>query len=211
MAAVEVGANIGAHTVLLAQAVWPGGGVLAFEPQRIAYQTLCANLAVNSIVNVDARLAAVGAAAGTLLVPVLDSTLPNNFGGLGLGAHTVGEPVPVVTLDSVSLTRCDFLKIDAEGMEKDVLDGAVATIARYRPLLYVENDRQDKSAELIRTIRALGYAMYWHRPYLFNANNFAGNPENIFGNIASINMLCVPTDSANFTISGFPPVELPDA
>jgi FkbM family methyltransferase len=211
MVVVEVGANIGAHTVPLAQAVWPRGAVLAFEPQRIVFQTLCANLAVNSIVNVDARPAAVGAAPGTLLVPVLDCTLANNFGGLGLGTHTVGEPVSVVTLDSLDLGRCDLLKVDAEGMEKDVLDGASATLARHRPLLYVENDRQDKSAELIRAIHMLGYRMYWHRPYLFSAANFAGNPDNVFGNIASLNMLCLPADKANFTVDGFEPVAVPDA
>src|SRR5437773_2697778 len=42
---LEVGANIGAHTVWLAQAVGSTGTVLAFEPQRIVYQALCANLA----------------------------------------------------------------------------------------------------------------------------------------------------------------------
>jgi FkbM family methyltransferase len=210
MAVVEVGANIGAHTVPLAQAVWPGGTVLAFEPQRLVFQTLCANLAVNSITNVDARLTAVGAAPGTLLVPILDCTLTNNFGGLGLGMHTVGEPVPVVTLDGLDLGRCDLLKVDAEGMEKDVLDGAAATLARHRPLLYVENDRPDKSAELIRAIHAQGYTMYWHRIYLFNSNNFAGNPEDVFGTTASQNMLCLPADKANVTAQGFEPVIVPD-
>lgn len=49
---LEVGANIGAHTVWLAQAVGPTGVVMAFEPQRIVHQTLCANLALNNIFNV---------------------------------------------------------------------------------------------------------------------------------------------------------------
>ena len=51
---VEVGANIGAHTVFLAHRSGPAARVLAFEPQRIVFQTLCANLALNSITNVDA-------------------------------------------------------------------------------------------------------------------------------------------------------------
>src|SRR3954469_8060635 len=46
---VEVGANVGAHTVPRAQAVSGGGEVVAFEPQRLIFQTLCANLALNSI------------------------------------------------------------------------------------------------------------------------------------------------------------------
>src|SRR5579863_5570557 len=49
---IDAGANIGAHTLFFARATWPGGLVLAFEPQRLVYQTLCANLALNSIKNV---------------------------------------------------------------------------------------------------------------------------------------------------------------
>ena len=52
---VEVGANIGAHTVELARLVGPEGEVHAFEPQRIVFQTLCANLALNQLTNVHAR------------------------------------------------------------------------------------------------------------------------------------------------------------
>ena len=136
MSGVEIGANIGAHTVPIAQLVWPGGFVLAFEPQRIVFQTLCGNLALNHIINVDARQMAVGAAAGTLLVPVLDFAKENNFGGLPLGAHQMGEPVSVITLDSLNLVRCDFIKIDVEGMEQAVLEGAADTITRYQPVLY---------------------------------------------------------------------------
>jgi hypothetical protein len=51
---VEVGANIGAHTIELARLVGPEGEVHAFEPQRIVFQTLCANLALNQLTNVNA-------------------------------------------------------------------------------------------------------------------------------------------------------------
>ncbi len=71
---LEVGANIGAHTVFLARQVMPSGMVVAFEPQRIVYQTLCANLALNSIRNVFCLQQAVGAKRGSLVVPPLDYT-----------------------------------------------------------------------------------------------------------------------------------------
>src|SRR4051794_7022915 len=44
---IEVGANIGTHTVRLGQLVGPGGAVIAFEPQRVLFYLLCANLALN--------------------------------------------------------------------------------------------------------------------------------------------------------------------
>jgi FkbM family methyltransferase len=188
---VEVGANFGAHTVFLAQQVGTVGLVLALEPQRIVYQTLCANLALNNIANVYAMNQAAGAESGTIKVPTLDYRRENNFGGLALGSFDIGEDVPVVTIDSFNLQRCNFIKVDVEGMEADVLRGAASTIERFKPVLYVENDKRDKADELVRYIDSLGYNMYWHLPYYFSPNNFFGNKNNVFPNTVSINMICV--------------------
>ena len=58
------------------------------------------------------------------------------------------------------LNRVDLIKIDVEGMEGRVIDGALKTISRFKPLLYVENDRADKSVALIEQIMGLGlYAL----------------------------------------------------
>ena len=206
--AVEVGANIGAHTVLLARQVGPAGRVIAFEPQRVVFQTLCANVALNSLTNVDCQQQAVGEQAGTLLVPPLNYTQQNNFGGLALGGFADGEPVPVVTLDSLNLPRLNVLKIDVEGMERAVIAGAVETLDRCRPILYVENDRADRSAELIQLLDSLEYNLYWHCPPLFNPHNFAGNSSNVFGQIISKNMVGVHR-SVPQKLDGFEPVRVP--
>jgi FkbM family methyltransferase len=199
---VEVGANFGAHTVFLAQQVGVGGMVLAFEPQRIVFQSLCANLALNNLPNVFALQQAAGAESGSIKVPTLDYRRENNFGGLALGAFDAGEDVPVVTIDSFNLQRCNFIKVDVEGMETDVLRGAARTIERFKPILYVENDKRDKAEELVRYIDSIGYNMYWHLPYYFSHGNFFGNTNNVFPNTISINMICVhksiPQDMNNF-------------
>jgi FkbM family methyltransferase len=195
---VEIGANIGAHTVDLSRLAGPTGLVHALEPQRLVFQTLCANLALNSCANVFARQAAAGAADGTLLVPALDPCATNNFGGLSLAASAHGETVPLITIDSLALPSCQMLKIDVEGMEAAVLQGAAATIARCRPLLYVENDRADRSAGLIGLLQSYRYRMFWHTPPLYEADNFRHDPENIFPRVVSANMLCVPAESPVF-------------
>jgi FkbM family methyltransferase len=192
---VEVGANIGAHTVFLAKHVGSQGLVVAIEPQRLVFQTLCANLALNSIANVVCSQQASGAQAGTIHVPPLDPFSKNNFGGLALGQYQQGQAVAIVPLDAFGLQRCHFIKIDVEGMEEDVLRGAANTIARYRPILYVENDRTTKSDSLVRYIASLGYRMVWHRPLLFNPHNFFSNAEDVFANMVSFNLLCLPRDS----------------
>src|SRR5687767_13336929 len=130
---VEVGANIGAHTVWFANAVGIGGAVMAFEPQRIVFQTLCANLAINSIINVIAQQVIVGAQPGSMRVPCPDPRQHANFGGIGIDHFKGGESVPVIRLDDQELKRCRLMKVDVEGMELEVLQGAAATIDRLKP------------------------------------------------------------------------------
>jgi FkbM family methyltransferase len=193
---VEAGANIGAHTVHLARRVGETGVVYAFEPQRIVFQTLCANLALNQLVNVVARQQGCGRQAGEMVLPNVDPRAINNFGGLSLLTEGLGEKVGIVTIDSLELTRCNLIKVDVEGMEEAVIAGAVNTITRLRPVLYLENDRSEKSASLIHYLQSLNYRIWWHLSPLFNADNFAKNSHNIFGNIVSINLLCQPAETA---------------
>jgi FkbM family methyltransferase len=194
---LDIGSNIGAHTVPLAQLTGPGGRVLAFEPQRIPFYTLCANVVLNNLANVVCHQAAVGEAVGSLSVPELDYWAENNFGGLELArdySQCRTYTVPVLTIDDLRLHACHFLKIDVEGMEKTVLAGATETIRRFRPILYVEDDRWDRSAQLRAFLASLDYAMYVHQPPLYNPQNFFGNPQNIFGRIISLNLFCHPQE-----------------
>ncbi len=193
---VEAGANMGADTVPLARRVGPTGHVLAIEPQRIVHQLLCANIALNGLVNVTTPWCAVGAATGEAVVPPIDYGQSQNFGGVALRTEGAGERVPVVPIDQFELMACALLKIDVEGMEQDVLRGAHATIKRFKPILYIENNAGSKSPPMIRHVLDLGYHLFWHTPSLFNPRNFAGNAQDIFGDVRSCNMLCVPPGHA---------------
>jgi FkbM family methyltransferase len=197
---LDVGANIGAHTVPLAQLTAPAGQVLAFEPQRLLYYCLCANVLLANCNHVGCYHAAVGEARRSLRVPELDYSAEKNFGGLDL-SREYGSPatyeVPVLTIDDLHLKSCHFMKIDVEGMERQVLEGAVATIRAFQPLLYVEDDRQEKSADLRALLVSLGYEIYAHRPPYYNPANFAQNPRNVFPNIVSMNLYAYPRASAS--------------
>ena len=92
------------------------------------------------------------------------------------------------------INRLKLLKIDVEGMEISVIKGASELIKKFRPMIYVENDRQEHSKELIELLWSLDYKMYWHLPKLYNENNFFNDKENIFGNIVSVNMFCIHKD-----------------
>ncbi len=113
------------------------GSVWAFEPQRLVFQILAGNMAINNLTNVHCEQKCVADAPGQVKVPILDTEKINNWGGMSLENTSEGESVEVITLDSLKLSRCDFLKIDVEGMELQVLKGGEATINAFRPVIYV--------------------------------------------------------------------------
>jgi len=195
---VEVGANIGAHSVSIARKIGPKGRLWAIEPQRIVFQNLCANVALNGLTNVRTINAAMSDEAGTIRVPPVDYRKSGNFGGISLMTAPAkgGEDVPMLRLDDAFTgRRLDLLKIDVEGMEARVLRGGAETVATFRPILYLENDRQDLAQELIELVFSMGYRAWWHAPRLFNPDNFFGERENDYDRTASLNMLCLPKDS----------------
>jgi FkbM family methyltransferase len=208
MTIVDVGANIGAHTIFFARKTGPNGRVVAFEPQRALYHVLCANLALNLHYNVTAINGGLGSQTARLTLPRIDYAQGGNFGGVGLGVWE-GEDVPVEPLDAYRLPSCHVIKIDVEGMERDVLEGAQATLIAHRPLLYVENDRSEKSKQLIDWLLGADYRLFWHLPPLFNKENYFGQSENIFGNVVSVNIFGVPRTS-QLTITNFREITSPE-
>jgi FkbM family methyltransferase len=194
---VDAGANVGSHTLPFAQAVGPTGRVHAFEPQASVAEVLQANMASNGAAQVVVHQAALGAASGRIVVPRLASDRPINLGGLTLGGFGPGEgdDVALTTLDELALPDCRLIKIDVEGMEGEVLAGGVGTLARCRPILYVENDRPDKMVALQAAIAGHGYRMWWHVATFYNAGNFRGARKNVFPDLFGLNLLCLPEGS----------------
>lgn len=173
---VEVGANIGALTLPMAAAVSPGGQVIAFEPQRHVYDLLATNRSHNAspipLGLILARQEAVGASIGTARIPVVSPDDLNNFGGVRLNADCdQDEEVPLVTIDALHLEAVRLIKADCEGMEVDVVQGATQTIARCRPILYLEDDRDDQSEALHQLVLGMGYRLARHKPPHFDPDN----------------------------------------
>ncbi len=181
---VEVGANIGLHSVPLSR-ICHEGRVFCFEPQRAIFHMLCGNLALNNRTNVTARQLGVSSKATRVMVQTTDYETLFNYGAFSVKAGfsteepfpgTVGEEeLELIALDKdralAALERLDLLKIDTEGMEVDILKGAKALIARHLPDIFVEI----QSAEHAHAIRAqlgedyLAYAFFSVR---YNPNNF---------------------------------------
>jgi FkbM family methyltransferase len=130
---VDAGAYIGEHTMQLARLTGPTGKVIAFEPQLDIYQQLLVNLDLNEITNVRAEFAALGNASARVS---MTNDHEHNAGANRVGAG--GNRVELRTLDSYKLDKVAFMKIDVEGFEYELLEGAKDTIARDHPILSIE-------------------------------------------------------------------------
>jgi len=166
---VDCGANVGVFTVAWGKALHEVGTVYSFEAQEKLFYALAGNVVLHNCLNVHARHAAVGSEAGTLAIPEPDYNVPASFGSFELkkrdGTEDIGQPIdyqkpslsiPLVTIDSLALDRLDFLKIDVEGMEIDVLDGALGTIGRCKPQIFVETFKSDAKV-ITEKLAPLGY------------------------------------------------------
>ena len=189
---LDVGANIGTVTLPLARRIGSSGLLISFEPQRVIFQHLCANIALNGLTHVDARRTAVGSAAGQIYVPLVAATTSTNFGGVTLLGNAEGEPVPMIAIDDLKLERCAFIKIDVEGMNAAVLQGAEQTIARARPAIYFEAKRTAATPSCFAWLLKREYRLYWHFAAFFRTSNFRNVANNVFDGRGDINALAIP-------------------
>jgi len=188
---LDIGANIGCISQALLKS---GFRVHAFEPQPEVSKVLTANMLAAggefSVHNV-----ALGSSFGTAKMPKVHYSERNNVGGLGIGMQSrLGTyEVPVEPLDSYGFENVGFMKIDVEGFELEVLKGAAETIARCKPVMYIEDDRYEKSRALREYIYSLGYDITEHKPTLYREVNFFDCKRNVWDkNYASHNIICKP-------------------
>lgn len=170
---LDVGANVGAHTLHMARCVGPGGRVIAFEPTDWAYSKLLKNVSLNP------DLASCVQAEQVLLTDDSASAVPLKIfsswpleGGKDLHSIHLGRAMPVTkavvkTLDGfvkeADLGRIDFIKIDVDGAEYSVLSGGMETLRRDLPVIVTELAPYDPNApgggidRLLDLIEAVGY------------------------------------------------------
>jgi FkbM family methyltransferase len=160
MTVYDVGANVGFFSVIAARLVGASGQVVCYEPLEINASLIEHNAALNNFANISVRRAALGRENGT--ARFLTSAVPSwgRLASAGATGQHIGEIiVPIECLDSVVSSDCasklDFLKIDVEGAEADVLAGAKTVLINAKPLLLIElHGTNDPVAD---ALEALGY------------------------------------------------------
>ena len=176
---IDGGANIGTHTVPYAECVGRDGTVFAFEPNPAAFECLKYNCA--PFPQVCLSRFALANFNGPIELRI-DKTNP--------GASHIVENAPdswpagAVTIDSLQLDRCNFIKLDLEGYELKALMGALDTIHRCLPVMVIEVSR----GHLARAAHHTPEELYtWLRDMQYSIHEFNGNPRN-----EQYDILCKP-------------------
>lgn len=169
---LDGGANVGVHALSAGRLMQGWGTVLSFEAQERVFYALAGNIAMNNLFNVQVRWNALAEKSGKIQIPVPNYLRPSSFGSLEMQydpatSENIGQEIDMsqsqevmaVSIDSLNLPRIDFMKLDVEGMEEQVLRGAKKTILRTRPILHVERFKSDQVA-LATLIRSYNYVLF---------------------------------------------------
>ena len=200
---IEVGSNIGMHAVPLSR-ICAKGRLYCYEPQRVIHQILGGNLALNNCANVATRQCAVGRDHGWIEIQTSSYDESWNYGSFSIGSgfseeglfqgEVATEPVEMVSLDDEvrvhGIGPVHMLKVDAEGYECEVLDGASALINRDQPWMFVEANRAEHFDDILSNVHARGYNAFWFASLRCRPNNHNRSDRVIPGN--DLNLLCCP-------------------
>jgi FkbM family methyltransferase len=171
----DIGANIGAHTLGIAQSAGPQGHVFAFEPSDFAFDKLCRNLALNPDLAARTSPQQILLAASSS-----DRSEPEIYASWPLQSASEVHPkhrgrlvstarATVDTLDSFvarkKMDRLNLIKMDVDGHELPVLQGALETLRRFRPTLvmemspYIHAEHNHSFADFVALLKSLNYSL----------------------------------------------------
>lgn len=198
---IEIGANIGLHTIPLSK-ICGKGSIICFEPQPPIFNMLCGNLAINNILNVMPYNKAVGDRCGSVVIPVSSYDKPWNYGSFSIekGYNSEGDydaspaqPSPaqqcidLITIDAFTEStglKVDFIKIDVEGYELNCIRGAVNTIKDNRPAIFCEAINKNITNEVVSFLSDLGYEGFWFIGNRYRQDNFFACPGQIYNKLS---------------------------
>ncbi len=173
---LDIGGNVGAHTLPLAALVGPAGKLIAFEPTAWAYDKLQKNIALNSSLAgcvVAEQMMLVESAGDALPKEIMASwpvgPTPGEVHPLARGRHVSTKGAATESLDGYlarhAVTRVDFVKMDVDGYECAVLSGAAKMLRELRPAIVMElapyllEGKGESLGRLLAILSAAGYGL----------------------------------------------------
>ena len=174
---IDVGANIGYYTILLADKVGKTGKVYAFEPDKLNFEILKKNIEANNLKNVEIINAAVGSNAGKLKL----HKSKENLGDHKLyGEDKEIEEVKIIKLDDYFKNiKIDLMKIDTQGWEPEVIEGAKNIISKNKPIMFLEYSPASyriaklDGQKMMRNLRKIYKKIWWIDEWLYIYKNLS--------------------------------------
>lgn len=202
---IDIGANCGVYTLSMAKTVGPAGRVWAFEPALSTATLLAEGIAANGFSHVMLERTALSNARGMAQL-FLHQHPEGNTLVHDPQSKNVSETVPVVTLDNCLETygwrTIDFIKIDAEGEEANILKGGERFFTELSPLVQYEvKEGSSLNIELLSDFASLGYDSYRLVPGLdlFIPFGAEEQPDGFLLNL----FCCKPDRAAQLVAQGF--------
>lgn len=202
---LDIGANIGFHSLYARTLLGNSGQVIAFEPLPRLHEQMQKSIEANGFTNITVHNVALADKVGIGTLSLVDE----NIGASSLQsvsrARTVASvvEVPLVKLDSYQsdFSQLDVVKIDIEGSEFEALQGGVQILRKYKPVIILEfspqvyeNDYTGKSEDLYLFIKNLGYEITVIGDEMLNIE--ASLKHRDFSKL-HVNLLCLPHDSSD--------------
>ena len=162
---IDIGANFGFHTLEFSELVGESGKVHSFEPQKFVFYQLCGNLLLNGCDNVIPHNVALGDVSKVVMMerPDYYSEGKINIGDTHVGLQNAQDRVAEKRLDDYHINNVSVIKIDVQGFEPFVLDGARETILRNKPVIFIEVEPGQLQlygftpSDILDRLTALGY------------------------------------------------------
>jgi FkbM family methyltransferase len=195
MTVLDIGANIGCHTLRYAKLVGSNGKVIAFEPMQWAISKLKRNIELNGFKNIVLEKIALSDVNAKRSVYFRSSwTLDNG----STPDSKTSEDIDFVKLDEYvdenKLDKIDFIKLDVDGYECKVIRGGMHSLKKFKPIMIIEfgkytlNQCGDSLESLIDLLSSAGYSFYSEKslkPFVTRQSLIDAVPEN-----NTINVLC---------------------
>ena len=205
----DIGANIGAFTVPFAKKVGDFGEIYSFEPQKLIYEILNENVNKNKLKNVKVFNIGVGKKEEELELNDIDYSKVGNFGGVSFKYESSSftkniknkkYKVKVKNLDQLTeIKKCNFIKMDVELMELEILTGGKNFLKKFRPILWIENHDLYPN-KINKFLLENDYNAYWVYSTAFNKSNYFINDNNYFGELGTLNTLAIPIEDNRFSL-----------
>jgi FkbM family methyltransferase len=197
MTVIDIGANIGCHTLRFAKLIGRNGKVIAFEPMPWAISKLKRNMELNDLNNIVIEKVALSDVSTKRAIYFRSSwTLDDG----STPDSKASEEVEFITLDEYvdrnKLDKIDFIKLDVDGHEYKVVRGGMKSILKFKPIMIIEfgkytlDEHGDSLESLIDVLSSAGYSFYSEkglRQYTNKQSLLDAVPQN-----NTINVLCKP-------------------